>query len=285
MEHVINAGYKKYSTRRCIEKDETYGCIAHQDELYLVARHSTNQQYKLWEPLDYVDMNSTEDNELGRKFEWFGECREKKAMLGWRSENEFFDLEMKLRRKHKSAHISLGKEFIFSRHIGWRLHRYGSIKILKRMWTLVESGVYNELLNISCRPPIAHASRPRKLAIHGNIFVQFVLLSGGLLLAFLIFIAEFYKTFIRCFRCIRDSAGFLITKFSRHSQEAFLVGLRHFLITWVQLLNQRSILLFLYNSCRMKTKRCTGGKTKLVMAQDSSVYHCRSNFFVSKRES
>jgi len=268
--HVINAGYKKFSSRLCITTEPQFYCK--EDEFYYVAEYSKHQysdkQYKKWEPLHYVDINDTEDDEFKRRFEWFGECREKKALLGWRGKNDLAELAMKLRRKHKSAHISLGEEFIFSRRKGWLLDRYGSIKFLKRMWTLVESGVYNELLNISYKTPIAKPSEPRKLAIHGNIFVQFVLLSGGLLLAFLIFIAEFHKNIIRGFCSVRDSVRFLISNFLQHCQEAFLLGLKQFLNMWVKLLNLEPLLLFC-NSCRTKTKRPIGGKAKLYVPQQS----------------
>jgi len=233
MEQVIYAGYKKYSTRHCSEfLDSALRCMP--SEFHMATpffrHHFTNKQYKLWEPLDYLVINKTtnflnddddkdQENEHQRRFEWFGECREKKVLVGWRSEDNFVDLEKKLLRKHKNAHISVGKEFIFSKRTGWRLNRYGSIKVLKRMWTLVESGVYNELLNISHKPPIAQASQPRKLAMHGNIFVQFVFLAGGLLLAFLNLIAEFHRIFKRAFCSVRDSVGFLIMNFLQHSQK------------------------------------------------------------------
>jgi len=59
--------------------------------------------------------------------------------------------------------------------------------------------VYKELLNITYKPPVAKPPEPRKLAIHGNILVLFVVLLGGLLLAFVIFITELQKTIARFF--------------------------------------------------------------------------------------
>jgi len=273
MEQVITAGYKKYSSRRCFDNDSPFHCG--RGEFYEVARYSKNQytdkQFKLWEPLDhYLDINVTVVDDLKRRFEWFGECREKKTLLGWRSKDDLVDLDIKLRRKHKNAHISLGEEIIFRRRQGWVFDRYGSIKVLKRMWTLVESGVYNELLNITYKPPIAKASEPRKLAIHGNIFVQFVFLSGGLVLALLIFVAEFHKTISMCFCSVCNSVGFLFGNFLKHSQKAFLFGLKYSLNIRDLLLNQQP-LPSLYNSCRVKSKRPIVGKAKLYVPQDSSV--------------
>jgi len=126
--------------------------------------------------------------------------------------------------------------------------------------------VYKKLLNISYRPPIAQAREPRKLAIHGNIFVQFVFLSWGLLLAFIIVIAEFNNTFICCFCFVRDSVSFLIRNCLQQSQKAFLIGLKYILNMKGQLLNQQPVV-SLSNSCRTKTKNPIGGKAKLYVPQ------------------
>jgi len=273
--HVVNAGYKKYSSNYCRKfptlPDENYYCFG--AEFYVIKiNQSTDKQYKLWEQLDHVVINQTGANdEQKQKFEWFGECREKKALLGWRSKDNFVKLQRKLRRKHKSAHISIGEEFISVHRQGWRLNRYGSIKVLKRMWTLVESGVYNELLNISYKPPKAQPSDPRKLEMHGNIFVQFVFLSCGLLLAFVIFIVEFHKTITRCFCSVCDSVIFLIRKFLQHSQKAVLLGLNCFPEIRGQLLNQQPLLFLFYYSCRVKPKKGIRGKGKLYVPQDSTI--------------
>jgi len=241
MEHVISAGYKKYTTRICFSS--VIECFTGQ--FYSEATQSVNQytekQYEIWKPLDYLNKEVIEHYEDQLKFEWFGECREKKALLGWRTEDNFVGLERKLRRKHKSAHVSLGEEFIFSRRLGLRLDRYGSIKVLKRMWTLVESGVHNELLNISYKPPIANPIQPRRLAIHGNIFVQFVFLSCGLLFGLLIFVAEFHMSVTLYFYSVRNSVGFIIKNVLQHSQKAFQLGVKKFLNIRGQLLNQRPL--------------------------------------------
>jgi len=219
MEQLISAGYKKYNSRQCFvfADDSMDPLVCLKEEFYNVAQYSRNQytdkQYRLWEPLDYVDVIDTDKDVLNRGSEWFGECREKKALLGWRSEDGLVDLERKLRMKHKSAHISLGEEFIFTRRKGWHLVRYGSIKYLKRMWTLVECGVYNELLNISYKLPTTKTIQPRKLAINGNIFVQFVFFSFGLILALLTFIAKFHKTITWRFFFVRDTVSFLVRNY------------------------------------------------------------------------
>jgi len=265
MKNVINAGYKKYSSKYCAVTDPlTYPLKCTETQFKLLARlyrrQCTDEQYKLWEPLDSVTINLTEDDELERVLQWFGECQEKKAWLRWR--DELVNLEIKLRRKLKSAQISLGKEFIFSRRKGWGLYRHGSIKVLKRMWTLVESGVYNELLNISYRPPMAKVSQPRKLAIQGNIFVQFIFLLCGLLFGLVIFVAEFYKTIVWCFVSVRDLVGFLIEKLLQN-------------MTCELLLNQQPLLL-LYNPCRKERNRYAGGKMQLFVHQDSIVSFTKS---------
>jgi len=130
-------------------------------------------------------------------------------------------LEKQLCIKHRSKRIYLGQEFIFTERKGWRLSRYGSIKILKRFWTIVESGVYNKLLNISYKPPIANVYKPRRLTIFGNIFVQFVFHSFGLLLAFLVLVAELHKHIIFCLNSVRLTVGFLIGNFFHQSKKAF----------------------------------------------------------------
>jgi len=266
IDHVMNAGYKKYTIRYCGVRDpltKALNCHSTKfsltSEFYAVARFSRNQftdkQYQLWEPLDYLDISNGEDDELKQKFEWFGECREKKALLGWRSRGDLVYLEKKLRRKHKSAQISLGDDFIFIQHKGWRLDRYGNIKVLKRMWALFESGVYTELLNISYKRPIAQAPEPRKLTIYGNIFVQFAFLSCGLLLALLIFVAEFHKAVARSVDFVRNSVGFLIINFLQLSQKAFLIGLNNFLDNSCQLTKKAGGLMATQGFCTSKLKR------------------------------
>jgi len=158
---------------------------------------------------------------------FFGKCRDRKALLGWRSILE--PLQKRLHERHAKVNIYLGQEFIYTRRTGWRLNRYGSIKALKRMWTLVESGVYNKLMNISYKPPTAPFFEPRRLTIHGNIFVQFVFHSGGLLLALLVFVAELHKKIILRFNSIRLILKFLLKNVLHQSQKAFLQGLRFLL--------------------------------------------------------
>jgi len=158
--------------------------------------------------------------------DFFGKCQNNKALLGWRSGLE--PLESRLRKRNAKAKVYLGKEFIYSRRVGWRLNRYGSVKVLKSMWSIVESGVYSKLLNISYRPPAGKHFEPRPLTIHGNIIVQFVFYSGGLSLALLILVAESRKKIASWFHS--SSFGvklrFLIRNFLNQSQGAFLQGLR-----------------------------------------------------------
>jgi len=93
--------------------------------------------------------------------------------------------------------------------------------------TLLESGVYNKLLHASYKPPKAEVFEPRHLTIHGNIFVQFVYHFVGLLIAFLIFVAELHKHTIDWFHKVRVKVDFLIRNFFYQSKQAILHGLNY----------------------------------------------------------
>jgi len=208
MAQVKNAGYKTRTIKVCAELLESYFC---DDLFYIEANFSKrrhqfidDKRYKLWEPMDSIVYNHSWFNIIGKLFqnnlkqlqdsvfdlnaEFFGEC-EKQALLGWRS--SLVRLEQELREEYKNAHIYVGKEFIFSRHFGWQLQRYGNVKVLKRMYTIVESGVHGKLLNVSYKPRAdRRVFQPRPLAIHGNISVPIVFHSLGLLLAIGNFISQ-----------------------------------------------------------------------------------------------
>jgi len=225
MDQVVKAGYKKFTPRIC--SNWKYPKFCHESFSFeAIKRKSqyTDTQQKLWKPThhEYLYNTSTFDP---LKVDIFGKCR-KKALLGWR--RELVKLEKELRVKHQSAYIYLGQEFIFTRIHGWILTRYGSVKVLKRIWTVVESGVHNKLINVSFKAPVAKgASEPRRLTIHGNISVQFVYHSFGLLLALMVFIAELHKCIILHMNSFCLVVRFLIRNFFRQSQITFKLGLNY----------------------------------------------------------
>jgi len=152
---------------------------------------------------------------------------QKTALLEWRSVLE--PLEKQLLQKHDKEKVYIGQEIMFTQHSGWRLRRYGSINVLKRMWTLVESGIHNELRNISYKPPLERiVYDSRRIQINGNIFVQFVIHSIGLLLALLVFIVEFHTRITLFCNPVRVIFSFLISNFLQQSQKASLLGLKCF---------------------------------------------------------
>jgi len=160
-------------------------------------------------------------------------------LLGWRS--ELVEIEKELVKKHNKARIYLGQEYIFIKRKGWRLNRYGSIKILKRFWTIVESGVYEKLLNISYKPTKAKVYEPRPLTIHGNIFVQFVFHLFGQLLALLVFIVELHTLIALYFSLVYVTVGFLITNFLHQSEKAFQLGLKYVFNVRIDLKHMRLV--------------------------------------------
>jgi len=166
IDQVNEAGYTKYTNKHCSYRE----CFV---EFFLEANRSghqfSNEQYKVWEPVNYLLISPTDldTNGIQVNIGLFGKCH-KKALLGWR--NVLKPLEKELSIKYKSARVYLGEEFIFTRHAGFSLSRYGSIKVLKRMWTVVESGVYNKLLNISYKPSAGKIFEPRQVTLKGNIF-------------------------------------------------------------------------------------------------------------------
>jgi len=198
MDQVKKAGYTTRSVKICFEVLGNYFCkdsfYHEKDNAEDRAQYIDHEQLKLWVPMGHKLLNQTLlsvltndkkifDSHYDIDVKFFGKC-EKDALLGWRS--NLVRLEDELRLEFESAQIYIGAEFIFSRRYGWQLQRYGSIKVLKRMWTLVESGVYGKLVNISYKPPLRYkASGPRPLKIRGNISVLFIYNSCGLLLALL----------------------------------------------------------------------------------------------------
>jgi len=141
-----------------------------------------------------TDVNYQLEFRVKNKVDFFEKCEYRKALLGWQIDLE--RLQKQLLENNFTANAYLGKEFIFTRRLGWRLRRYGNVKVLKRMWTLVESGVHNKLLNISYKPPRGTVFQPRPVNIMGNISVRFVVHSFGLLLSILLFIFESRKKII-----------------------------------------------------------------------------------------
>jgi len=132
-----------------------------------------------------------------------------------------------LLKKHDKSKVYLGREFIFTVHSGWRSRRYGSVKVLKRMWTLIESGLYNELRNISNKPPIGKTVYvSRRIQIDGNIFVQFIFHSFGLLLALLVFIVELHRRINLFCNPVRVILNFLLSNFLQQTEKASLLGLK-----------------------------------------------------------
>jgi len=123
-------------------------------EFYFDAKARDNQftasQYEAWKPMGIFHNLSTQRSKLNS--DNFGNCS-KKIFLGWL--NYLKPVHKQLLEKHGKSNVNLGDESLFSRKFGWRLKRYGSIKVLKRMWTVVESGIHNKLLNISYKRPAA----------------------------------------------------------------------------------------------------------------------------------
>jgi len=221
IDQIINAGYKTDSRKACqnqvlrwaawaiLKSGLTDECASDFYNFANLSGHQyTDQQYKLWEPMDHIVTSKVWTDEQPVRVDFFGTCRDRKTLLGWRTELE--DLEKELLEKNLTAKIYLGEEFIFSRRRGWILKRYGNIKILKRMWTAVESGIHNKLLSVSLKLPVRKVFQPRPVNIEGNILVQFVFQSFGLLLALLAFIVEFHKSIFLCLNPVRVIFGFLI---------------------------------------------------------------------------
>jgi len=257
MAQIIEAGYKTYSRKYCVYvMGRRFGCPI---EFNFLAHGRKSQysdkQYKLWKPMHH-ELTAGSGSQVNVEF--FGKCR-KKALIGWHSVLE--PLQKQLLEKHRDSEVNLGKEFIYSRRIGWCLNRYGSIKVLKRMWTIVESGVHNKLLNISYKYPVEKVFKPRRVTIQANIFVQFVFHSFGLLFALIVFIVELRKV-IGSFLCaLLKLFCFLIGNFIKQFRKAFSLGIKCSVNTIDQLLNQLSLLLYC-NSCQTKVSRHTGrGRT------------------------
>jgi len=235
MSQIIKAGYNIYSKNICFDGFEelfklfgnSSNCI---DDFSFEAKGRRNQytdaQLKLWKPSGSIRTKAFRE-EIGVYVNFFEKCQKNKALLGWRSDLE--PLQKKLRQMNVKADIYVGEEFIYTRRIGWRLKRYGTIKVLKRMWTIVESGVHNKIRNMSYKPPNGTVYEPRRINIQGNISTQFVFHSCGLLLALLTLIAESHKSAIRRFKLVCGILAFWFKNFARQCQKGLLCGLNFLL--------------------------------------------------------
>jgi len=241
IEQVIKAGYKTYSKMDCkyLPSTLTDGKISVEceDDFYSKANATKNQytdkQFKLWEPMDHdiSIINGVRDVRKKPQKDLFGNFGIKKALLGWRSELVRVENDTSAKLMHSRANIYVGQDFIFTRNVGWHLTRYGNIKVLKRMWTVVESGVYDKLLKTSYKPPLGKTFDPRRLSIQGNISVQFVFHLLGLAFAWLVLVVELRKTYVFLFWCLCVKIDFLVTNFLQQSQKVFLFGLKYVLNT------------------------------------------------------
>jgi len=228
MAQLLKAGYKTYSTKSCMGSylsglfDGMLGNDGCWIQFDIDANASRNQysdeQFKLWKPMGF---KLTHGIDMRVDVYIFGKCQ-KMALIGWRSDLE--PLEKQLKERHVKSNVYTGQEILFSRRQGWELKRYGSIKVLKRMWTIVESGIHSKMLNISWKPSAETVFEPRKFKIDGNIFVQFAFHASGLLLALLVFIAELHKRILLCFNLVCLRFNFLIRNFLKQTQQAFLFG-------------------------------------------------------------
>jgi len=225
---AIKAGYMTYTRQYCWQSElgNNHNECINDFELGSWGRRNqySDEQLELWKPMGLV-LTKDEYNQVDIDF--FGNCRRRKALLGWRSVLE--PLQNHLPKRHAKANVYLGQEFIYSRSVGWRLNRYGSVKVLKRMWTLVETGVHNKLLNISYKPPAGKVFEPRRLTMLGNIVVQFFFHLSGLLFEFLVFIVELRKKIALCFNPVGSIFSLFIRNFLHQFQKAFLQGLRFLL--------------------------------------------------------
>jgi len=229
---AIKAGYMTYTRQHCWQSElgNNHNECMNGFELGSWGRRNqyTHEQLELWKPMG-LQLTKDVYNQVDIRFffVFFGNCRRRKAFLGWRSVLE--PLQNHLPKRHAKANVYLGQEFIYSRSVGWRLNRYGSVKVFKIMWTLVESGVYNKLLNISYKPPAGKVFEPCRFTMLGNIVVQFVFHLSGPLFALLVFVVELRKRIALCFNPVRSIFSLFIKNFLYQFQEAFLQGLRFLL--------------------------------------------------------
>jgi len=221
IEQLIKAGSHTYTIQYCDALGGGgFDCITEFESEKEGRRNQyTDEQFKLWKPIGlYPNHGSFSTIDVDS----FEKCPNKKALLGWRSDLEL--LQNKVRQNQTNANIYIGQEFIYTRRKGWQLKRYGSVKVLKRMWTLVESGVYNEMHNISYKPLAAKVFEPSRLTIHGKIFIQFDFHSVGLLFALLVFVVELHKRIALCFNSVRLMCSLLVRNFFYQCQKVFLFG-------------------------------------------------------------
>jgi len=228
MDQVVKAGYTRYSTGSCQLSAlnllaESFGdniCLATLRDKKTERRSNlTDEKIELWTTKNFKVLGENQNEEMDQNS--LEKCA-KTAYLGWRSVLE--PMQKKLLKKHVKEKVHLGHEFLYTRRSGWQLQRYGTVKVLKRMWTLVESGVYNELRNLSYKHPAGTRFKPQQVKIDGNIFVQFLYHSSGLLLALLFFIAECLTRIIVCLNSVRMIFCFLVRNFLIQTRKALLRG-------------------------------------------------------------
>jgi len=71
-------------------------------------------------------------------------------MSGWKSELRVMEQQLKI--NHSVDQVFVGDEYLYKRHSGIEVIRYGAGKYRKNFYSLIESGVYTLLVNISNKP-------------------------------------------------------------------------------------------------------------------------------------
>jgi len=69
--------------------------------------------------------------------------------------------------------IFVGKESVLKMHHGLKIVGYGNSEVLKRTWTIFESGTLNWLINISEKEEPQRKFKPKAIKLKGNILIQF----------------------------------------------------------------------------------------------------------------
>jgi len=110
------------------------------------------------------------------------------AMSGWKSELRVTEQQLKI--NHSVDEVFVGDEYLYRRHSGIEVIRYGIGKYRRNFYSLIESGVYTLLVNISNKPRPLSKSVPNAIEITGNIAIQFYILIMGLAIAVLGFFSE-----------------------------------------------------------------------------------------------
>jgi len=151
------------------------------------------EQFKLWKssvmthPLAKDILNGTSNVSY---YDILNHCNNT-ALVGYRG--HLLPLYNMLLESHNKERVFRGKEFIFQRHYGLNLHRYGSTHVLKRFWALFESGVYGLLTNTNKQQEVEVVKNyiPQAVSIKGNILIQFKVLASGLSLALMSLVVEY----------------------------------------------------------------------------------------------